>query len=107
MQAKVDFKLGKQGSTDTYKYVMYSLHDFQIANMVKWLDPVVFQFFMVPYASEIFWELYEVADCKAKDETCFYVTTTYNGDSLGFSKCVSDDDPSGFRCSYPDFKAYI
>lgn len=93
MQAAVDFELNKQGATKGNKYLLYSSHDFQVANMLKWLAPVDFSFFMVPYASQIFFELYKSGDCTAKDETCFYVKTTYNSSPLGFKTCQSKDDP--------------
>jgi hypothetical protein len=107
MQAIVDFDLNKPGATQGNKYLMYSLHDFQIALMLKWLQPVNFQWFMVPYASQFFFELYKSDGCTAKDETCFYVKTTYNSASLGFKTCQSKDDPQGQKCSFPDFKTYL
>lgn len=107
MQDIVDSDLNKQALQKGNKYLMYSLHDFQIANMLKWLQPVDFSFFMVPYASQVFFELYKSEGCKAKDETCFYVKTTYNSAPLGFKTFVSKDDPEGQKCSFPDFKAYL
>ena len=34
------------------------MHDYQIANIVEWLDPIGYNYFDTPYASTVFVELY-------------------------------------------------
>lgn len=50
-------------SRDTLRYMMYSAHDVQVANVLQWLQPEDFTYADVPYASSFHFEL-------RYDETC-------------------------------------
>lgn len=76
---------------------MYSAHDYQIANVLEWLDPVDHDFVDVPYASTIFFELYYDTDCiyKYRDESCFNVRVSHNGLPLKFDTCLDANAKKG------------
>ena len=67
-------------------YKMYSGHDSQVANILKQFNPD-FHFVYVPYASQLYFELYR----GTSDKKMFYVKPTYNGQTLPIIGC---NDPS-------------
>jgi hypothetical protein len=68
--------------------MIYSAHDVQVANVLEWLEPVGFNPVDVPYVSNIFFELHYDEAClynkATASESCFSVTTLYNGEPLKF-----------------------
>jgi hypothetical protein len=73
------------------KYRLYSAHDTQIGNILAVLVPE-FSFEYVPYASSVFFELYQF---KSKD---FSVRTLYGSEVLNFPECNSKE-----FCSVDEF----
>lgn len=46
----------------------------------------------------------------AKDETCFWIELTYNGEPFYFQDCVDQNEALGIdskKCQYTDFLTYI
>lgn len=84
--------------------MLYSAHDTQVANTMFVLDPYEYDFTHVPYASQIFFELYYNEDClkEGRGEACFEVETLYNGQNLSYKTC-----PGEKRCNYVDFQKYM
>ena len=77
------------------KYLLYSAHDFQIANVMVQLKPEL-TLDGVPYASNVAMELW-----KAKDGS-YKVRTTYNNVPVTFDTCDYQD-----FCEISQFKAHI
>ena len=86
---------GQEANRDSRRYVLYSFHDYQIANVLHWLDPSydVYNVIDTPYASSIFVELYFDPKCDASEmksnPNCFTVQVKYNGEPLLFDTCVN------------------
>ena len=57
MTERVKQVLANSTDPDTLRYILYSAHDVQVANVLAWLQPVDYQYVDVPYASNFFFEL--------------------------------------------------
>lgn len=66
----LELELKKMG-----QFELYSMHDFQVANMLQQIVPS-YNFTYIPYASNIFLETYKI---KGKDDNNIFVKTVYNG----------------------------
>lgn len=67
------------GEKPKASFLIFSGHDFQIANQLLTLAPD-FNFTYIQYASQIKFELYQKGQV-------FLVKTIYNGENLGFDRC--------------------
>jgi len=82
MRNKVASILGKEvegTKEDDLKFVMYSAHDTQVVNMMKFLKK---DLYWTPYASTVTFELKYSAACLASEnasEDCFGVAVNFNG----------------------------
>eukprot|EP00347_Sterkiella_histriomuscorum_P018392 403345675 len=97
---------------DTLRYFIYSAHDYQIANILEWLNPVDHDFVDVPYGSQVFIELFYDTDCiySLRDESCFNVRLSHNGMPLKLDTCLEGNANRGShseRCTYTDFRKHI
>lgn len=63
MRQRVTEILGNNTSRDTLRYLLYSAHDVQVANVLSWLQPVDYQFVDVPYVSNLHFELSYDEEC--------------------------------------------
>ena len=63
MHQRVTEILANSSDPDTLRYMVYSAHDVQVANVLQWLQPVDFEVVDVPYVSNFHFEL-------KYDETC-------------------------------------
>ena len=90
------------------------MHDYQIANIVEWLDPIGYNYFDTPYASTVFIELYFDTSCDGgslrSDPYCWTVKVIYNGDPLKFDSCISSNKANGKTtesCTYQGFREHM
>jgi len=75
------------GESETIpKYMMYSAHDNQIANLWVHLQPVNFSYDYIPYSSYITMQLYMDQDCIKNNQLeieekadCFIINLISNG----------------------------
>ena len=80
--------------------------------MMTVLNPFDYDIIDVPYASNIYWELFYDSDCleKIHDESCFRVHVSHEGNPLRFSGCLEENaannDPSPF-CTYRGWMNYL
>ena len=44
-------------------YVLYSSHDTQVSQMLEFLKPVDFNYYSVPFTSQIYFEFYYTPSC--------------------------------------------
>lgn len=94
------------------RYYIYSAHDYQIANVLEWLNPVDHDFVDVTYGSSVFVELYYDTDCMytLRDESCFNVRVSHNGVPLKLDTCLDGNMARGSqskRCTYTDFRRHL
>lgn len=89
------------------KYILYSSHDTQVGNVISWLGPSNLVMNDIPFASAVFMELHYDRNCEARDESCFYVKTIYNGEELSFDACVDIITHNGTMCNYLSFRSYL
>lgn len=64
------------------RYMIYSAHDDQVANMWEWLHPTNVAMDTIYFASQVVYELVYDTDCLASvyaNEECFSVDVFYNG----------------------------
>eukprot|EP00347_Sterkiella_histriomuscorum_P000163 403376932 len=97
---------------DELKYVIYSGHDDQIANLLMWLDPYHYEFLDVPYTSNVYFELHYDDECLTQvgDESCFSVHVIHEGRPLSFDTCLDGNikrNSKSKNCSYTDFIEHI
>ena len=69
------------------KYRIYSVHDFQIANMLSQIDPT-YNYTYIPYAAKFQFELYQTLNLQL-----FFVKTYYDGKPIHFKECKDDENP--------------
>lgn len=103
---------GGDKSRDTLRYVIYSAHDVQIANVLTQLNAVDHEFVDVTYGSSVFFELYYDTECidTLRDDGCFSVKVTHNGVPLKFDTCIEANLDRGSKsqlCTYQDFRRHI
>jgi hypothetical protein len=95
-----DFADVPQAVKDT-KYVIYSAHDWTVAQHLSFLDATNGNYTNVPFASQVNYELHSTKDCS--DASCFWVEVRSNGvPQLFVENCA---DPA--RCSYSEFLALV
>jgi len=84
------------------KFLIYSAHDDQVDNIMVWMNATNFDFYTIPFASQVKFEMSYDFECVMleKHESCFKVHTYYNGNSLAFAGCEEG-------CEYPEFKAFM
>ena len=110
MRGKVSTMLGDMATVDAaeiytasdLKYMIYSAHDDQVNNMLAWLRV---NYFWIPFASQVTFELKYSASCLASDsanEDCFGVTVLSNGEPLMFPGCTGDNFTLA-GCKFPEF----
>jgi len=108
MQSKVDSLLS-QTPESALKYMIYSAHDDNITNIMKWLHPLDVEMDYILYSSQVVFELKYDSTClqTTKNESCFRVNTRWNGNELKLNGCKNSYDSDGVGCSYTDFKAFM
>lgn len=82
MKDKVAANLGQQDDSSELKFMIYSAHDDQVTNMLNFL---AVDYFWVPYASTVTFELKYSASClesESPSENCFGVSVLSNGKAL-------------------------
>lgn len=104
------------GKQSPYRYVIYSAHDTQIANVIEFLEAQNYdgsrhQYTDVPYVSTLYFELHYDENCvkttslnKVRD--CFTVHLTHNSNVFYLSTCIANNEKRGSKihtCSYQDF----
>ena len=93
----------------TVKYMVYSAHDDQMLNIMKWLAPTNQEVDYVLYATQLAIELRADPACLAStsDYSCFRVGVRFNGNELAFDGCEESADADGTGCSFVDFMKYL
>jgi len=103
---------GGDTNYDSIRWFVHSAHDFQIANVLDFLDPVDDFFSDVTYSSTLYFELWYDTDCinTLRDTSCFEVRILHNGLPMKLDTCLRNNskrgDPS-LRCTYSDFRQHI
>lgn len=89
MKSRIDSLLKKEDNTDQLRYIMYSGHDYQISNILVFLNTSYLGLHEIPYDSSIQYELHYNQTCldTVNDLSCFYVETYYNREPLKFNLC--------------------
>ena len=108
MQSKVDSLIAKTPDS-TLKYMIYSAHDDNISNIMKWLHPLEVEMDYVLFASQVVFELKYDSACleTINNDSCFRVGVRWNGNELKLQGCKNSHDANGVGCSYFDFKAFM
>lgn len=65
------------GIGDDLRMVIYSAHDWTVAQHLLFLNATNGNFTNVPYASSIVYELHSTKGCQSVD--CFWIEVLYNG----------------------------
>lgn len=79
------------------KLMMFSTHDWTVAQMALFLDATNGNFTEIPYASQILIELHSTPDCADMD--CFWIETKLNGKPLLFEGYCERDN----KCTFPEY----
>ena len=107
MSEKVNTEMGSIETKESeVKFMIYSAHDDQVTNMLTFLGS---DFYFVPYAATVTFELKYSVQCLASDqssESCFGVSIRLNGEPLLFDECTGDNF-SLEGCKYPEFLSLI
>ena len=109
MEAKIDAILNKtEKETDT-KYLLYSAHDHQVANLVRWLSPSNTPWNTIAFAASVVMELHYDKDCLAtkNDRSCFFTYTFLNGERMSFSPCTAQFADEVEYCNYDVFMRHL
>ena len=86
---------------DQTKFLMYSTHDFTVAQSWLFMNASNGNYTNVPFASQFVLELHSTEDCK--NQSCFWVEMYANGDILKFdNECLQPD-----KCTYDEFMALL
>jgi hypothetical protein len=85
------------GLGDEIKMVIYSAHDWTVAQHLLFINATNGNFTNVPFASSIVYELHSSEGCETED--CFWIEVRYNQVQYRFTgQCV---DP--VRCTFDEF----
>ena len=104
LQQRVDEISGRTQTSSDLRYLIYSAHDNQIANIVEFLEPTNITQDHVVFAAQVTIELHY--SCTESD-ACFTVQTLWNGLPMGFKECASLEDPDGTVCSLDAFSQHL
>lgn len=93
MHTRVQQIIANNTDRDTLRYMLYSAHDVQVANVLNWLEPEDHPIVDVPYASNIHFELSYNESCLAEETrpnkySCFSVQVLYNNEPLKLGTCL-------------------
>ncbi len=77
--------------------MIYSAHDWTVAQHILFLDATNGNFTNLPFASAINYELHSSEGCISPD--CFWVEVFYNGEHQIFADYCKDP----VKCSYEEF----
>lgn len=108
---------GTEKNTDM-RYVLYSAHDTQIANLLEFFSFDDFHYTAVPFTSQFYLEVYANEDCMnqhASDEqaiysSCVRVHMTFQGQQLKVKTCLESNKQRGVEsedCFYSDFLEHM
>lgn len=81
---------------DSLRYLLHSAHDFQIAQILVWLEPVGHEYIDIPYASQLMIELHYDDECLANPQVqfkanCFTVEVLSNNVPLKLGTCLDSN----------------
>ena len=114
MKDRVNSLLNGIDNRDQLRFVLYSVHDFQIANMLRFLNLTNnFTYHEIPFAANIHYELYYNQSCveSVRDTSCFSVQISYNEKPLHLSTCYENNlkrnSTDLSTCTYDDFLAHL
>ena len=85
MQRRVDELLGYREAGSPLRYMIYSAHDDQIANVMEWLPATNVRQDTILFAANVFFELAYDEDCLVNTSLmvdCFKVYTRWNGNPV-------------------------
>jgi hypothetical protein len=63
MHQRIFYITSGDTNQDSIRYFIHSAHDFQIGNVLDWLEPVDDYFADVTYGSTLYFELWYDVDC--------------------------------------------
>ena len=92
---------GREALIPETKFIMYSTHDWTVAQLLLFLAAENGDFLVMPFASQIVMELHsDLSDDPSEDD--FWLMIRYNGKPLEFIYCV---EPT--QCNYSEFTAML
>ena len=94
---KLSDKIPNASKTGIPKMIVYSAHDFQIANALSQIDSTK-NYTVVQYASTIFFELW-----KPRYSEEYRVRTIYNGKTLKFKECADIEATEDYSDDIPEY----
>ena len=99
---------GKRKDSDV-RYLLYSAHDTNIANIWTWLNQNKWPWYECPFASQVIIELHYDKDClnDKNDMSCFFTFTYFNGDKQNFSPCTAQFADEVEYCNYDVFMRHL
>ena len=86
------------------KFLLFSSHDLQLSQILRFLSPENLDYKYVDYASVILYELHQSESVKCKlwlDKDCYFVRAYFNNDQMKLPGCKKLD------CKFTEFEAYI
>jgi len=86
-----------QGEDIDSKYVIWSAHDYTVAQHQMFMNADNGNFTDTPFASSVRYELHSTKDCTS--ESCFWVETYFNEELYEFASICSNPG----KCSYQEF----
>lgn len=103
MQRRVDELLGYREAGSPLRYMIYSAHDDQIANVMEWLPATNVRQDTILFAANVFFELAYDENCLVNTSLmvdCFKVYTRWNGNPVHLAPCGELGSDS---CTYLEF----
>eukprot|EP00350_Pseudokeronopsis_sp_OXSARD2_P004448 CAMPEP_0170545760 /NCGR_PEP_ID=MMETSP0211-20121228/4123_1 /TAXON_ID=311385 /ORGANISM="Pseudokeronopsis sp., Strain OXSARD2" /LENGTH=93 /DNA_ID=CAMNT_0010849835 /DNA_START=852 /DNA_END=1133 /DNA_ORIENTATION=- len=93
MQERIDSILSQNEDKDSLKYFIYSAHDVQIANVLEFFQFENLEYYYVPYASQIYYEIHYEEKCitEVGDNSCFSIQIRSNGWPMKYEGCTEVD----------------
>eukprot|EP00350_Pseudokeronopsis_sp_OXSARD2_P008907 CAMPEP_0170546944 /NCGR_PEP_ID=MMETSP0211-20121228/5315_1 /TAXON_ID=311385 /ORGANISM="Pseudokeronopsis sp., Strain OXSARD2" /LENGTH=81 /DNA_ID=CAMNT_0010851677 /DNA_START=836 /DNA_END=1081 /DNA_ORIENTATION=- len=81
MQERVDEILSQSQNKKSVKFMIYSAHDTQSANLLEFFQFDNLDYYYVPYAVQFYFELHYEEKCISEvgDNSCFTVQIRYDG----------------------------
>jgi len=98
---KMDFIINSghynQSDDSQLRYYIQSAHDWTVAQHMLFWDAKNGNFTVVPFASQVVYELHSTKDCT--DASCFWVEVIYNYEPYNFE----GDCANPTKCTYAEF----
>ena len=106
MKSKIglDYNQSLVQDFENSKFLLFSSHDYQLSQILKFLEPENLDYKYIDYASVILYELHQSKSVKCRvwlDKDCYFVRAYFNNDQMKLPGCKKLD------CKFTEFEAYI